>query len=188
MSNTALILLDLYNLTQDKSFLFLFWLGSPEWYLLCVKSQHNMKGGKHLSIIPNSVSCQSRKGEKANLVSRLTESSLYRDILREPLSILIRWEVSSKESFIKYVKISRVHPLSTDLQQYSSRFIAWKAREQNLDLAKSPVPFSNVCKSNASGSVRLMLFVMKTNRLTLVGVQRSAVQQLGFHTSVLHCD
>lgn len=135
--------LDLYKLTGDKSFLFYFGLSLvssvSEWYLLCVKSQKIWGRTKPLSIILNLVSRQSREGEKANLVSRLTENSLYRDILREPSSITSRWKVSSEESFTKYVRICRLHPLS------ALRFIVWKAKEQNLDQAKGSFPFSNIC-------------------------------------------
>ncbi len=102
--------------------------------IMC-KIPENMRKEKHLSIILNLVSCQSREGEKANLVSRLTENSLYRDILQEPSSITSRWQVSSEESFIKYIRICRLHPLS------ALRFIAWKAKEQNLDISEGSLPF-----------------------------------------------
>lgn len=39
-----------------------------------------------------------------------------------------RWTVSSGESFMKYVRIRRLHPLS------ALRLIVWKAREHNLDV------------------------------------------------------
>lgn len=49
-----------------------------------------------------------------------------------------RWKVSSEQSFIKYVRICRLHPLT------ALRFIVLKAREEDLDLAKSLLPFSNI--------------------------------------------
>lgn len=88
------------------------WLACLRMVPIMCKIPANMRGRIHLCITPNLVSCQSRVGEKANLVSRLTENTLYRDTLREPSSIMSRWKVCSEESFIKYVRICRLYPLS----------------------------------------------------------------------------
>lgn len=70
-----------------------------------------MRGKKHLSIMLNLVSRQSREGKKANLVSRLTENSLKRHT-EGALEYYEQMAGQFRGEFHKYVRICRLYPLS----------------------------------------------------------------------------